>query len=111
MKLSELLHSDVFDADGRNLGSVDDVLFVQDGPYVEGFGAALRVAGLVVGRGAIAVRLGYHRAAVSGPWLLRRVFGALERRTKYVPWEDVTDWDGERVTVGVRGDELAPPDA
>src|SRR4051812_49100483 len=101
MKLSELLHADVIDADGRNIGSVDDVLLVQDGPYIEGFGAALRVAGVVVGHGAVGIRLGYHGAGVKGPWLLRKVFGALERRSRYVPWDAVTDVAGDRLTISV----------
>ena len=70
MRIGELLHSTVVDADGKRLGSIDDVRLVQDGPYLEGFGAALRVDGLVVGRGGLAVRLGYHRHGVRGPALL-----------------------------------------
>src|SRR6266508_2066067 len=98
MKLSELLEA-----------HVDDVLLVQDGPYIDGFGAALRVAGLLVGHGSIGVRLGYHRGGITGPWLLRKVFGAIERKSRYVPWETVTDWDDDQVTIAARAEELGPP--
>jgi hypothetical protein len=95
--ISELLDSNVIDVDGDVLGSVNDVRLVQDGPLLDGFGAALRIDGLVVGAGSLAVRLGYHRHRVSGPALLKAIFGALERRAKYVPWEHVEAWTGTTV--------------
>ena len=98
--LSELLRSEVVDSDGRKLGSVDDVRLVQDGPILPGFGAALRVDGLVVGAGSLAVRLGYHRQRVKGPALLEAIFGRLERRAHFVPWELVAEWDGSVVRLG-----------
>jgi hypothetical protein len=45
------------------------------------------------------VRLGYHRHRVKGPWLLKAVFGALERDARFVRWELVDRWDGERVVL------------
>ena len=58
MKLiSDLLRSKVVDAYGQDLGSVNDVRLVQDGPALEGFGAALRIDGLIVGAGALAEAL------------------------------------------------------
>jgi hypothetical protein len=109
MRLSELLRAKVVDTSGNDLGSVDDVLLVQDGPMLAPFGAALRVEGLVVGRGAVGARLGYHRGAVDGPWLLRVLFRALERRARYVRWEQVESWDGEVVRIAGRGEELGAP--
>jgi hypothetical protein len=109
MKLSDLLHSRVCDADGADLGKVADVLLVQDGPYVEGFGHALRVEGLVIGRGGLGVRLGYHRKPVEGPWLLRSLFSALERRARYVRWRDVSAWADDAVTIKLRAADLGPP--
>src|SRR4051812_38247163 len=41
--LSELLETPTVDADGAAVGFVRDVRLAQDGPYVEGFGHALRV--------------------------------------------------------------------
>jgi hypothetical protein len=93
MRLSELLGRPVLDADGRAMGTVKDVRLVQDGPYVEGFGQALRVEGLLFGRGALGVRLGMARANVQGPWPLTTVFRRLERRARYVEWDDVTRHD------------------
>jgi hypothetical protein len=95
--LSELLHSEVLDSDGQALGRVDDVRLVQDGPVIPGFGSALRVDGLVVGGGGLAVRLGYHRHGVRGPALLKAIFATLERRAHFVPWELVAEWDGSTV--------------
>jgi hypothetical protein len=109
MLLSDLLHSTVVDAGGRELGPVDDVHVVQDGPVVEGFGATLRVVGLVVGHGALGVRLGFHRTSMKGPWLLAALFRRLERRALYVPWGDVEDHDGGVVHLAKAREELGPP--
>jgi sporulation protein YlmC with PRC-barrel domain len=89
MLASELLGLDVVDVDGRDLGRVDDVRVVRDGPYVEGFGNAMRVADLVVGPGGVAVRLGYVRHGVRGPALIRWWAKRAERRCLLVPWERV----------------------
>jgi hypothetical protein len=99
--LSDLLRSEVVDAEGQTVGHVADVRLVQDGPVLEGFGAAFRVDGLIIGAGSLAVRLGYHRHGVTGPALLKAIFGRLERRARFVPWEQVADWDGS--TVQLRG--------
>jgi len=111
MRLSELMQAHVIDPDGNDLGSVDDVRLVQDGPVLQPFGAAFRVEGLVLGRRAIGTRLGYHRGDVVGPWLLRTLFRWLQRRAKYVPWEAVEAWDGDVVRIATRGKQLGlPPD-
>lgn len=106
MRLSDLLHSTVLDADGVDIGPVDDVRLVQDGPLLHGAHAALRVDGLVVGAGGLAVRLGYHRHRVRGPALLKAMFGALERRAYFVPWQQVAAHEGNKVTLRCRADEL-----
>ena len=111
MRLSELLHSVVVDADGVELGSVDDVRLVQDGPMLSPFGAALRVEGLVVGHSAVGTRLGFGRKNVAGPWLLLRIFGALERRARYAPWELVEAFDDGVVRLRAPRSELGPPPA
>jgi hypothetical protein len=76
---------------------VDDVRLVQDGPILGGFGAALRVEGVVAGGGSLGVRLGFHRGRVKGPWPLKVLFSHLENRAVYVPWEQVTSFADERV--------------
>ena len=106
MRLGELLESRVVDVEGRDVGAVLDVRLVQDGPVLEGFGAGLRLDGLVVGAGSLAVRLGYHRHGVRGPFVLRALFTALERRARYVPWSDVVTCEGETVTLRRTADEL-----
>lgn len=109
MRLSDLIHSRVVDADGADLGKVDDVHVVQDGPLVEGFGASLRVLGLVVGPGSIGLRLGFHRMSMKGPWPLSAIFRRLERRSLYVPWEMVADPGSGVVTIDGRRADLGPP--
>jgi sporulation protein YlmC with PRC-barrel domain len=106
MQLGELLRSSVVDRDGEDLGRVEDVRLVQDGPNVEGFGNALRLDGLIVGGGGLAARLGYHRRGVRGPAPLRWIFGALERRARYVPWSDVDRCEDRTLVLKVAASEV-----
>jgi hypothetical protein len=105
-RMAELLHTKVVDVDGVEVGGVDDVRLVQDGPLLEGFGAALRVEGLVVGRGGLAVRLGFHRHGVTGPALVRKLFVSIERRARYVEWASVESWEDETIRLRVRADDI-----
>jgi hypothetical protein len=113
MRLSDLLHCRVTSTAGRQLGRVVDVRLVQDGPMVDGFGSALRVEGLLVGRSALGSRLGYHRGGLKGPWLLRVLFRALERRALQISWADVASWDPEErvlcATVEMASDDRYKP--
>ncbi len=109
MRLSELLHSRVTDAAGLDLGTVEDVLVVQDRLLVEGVDAAFRVEGLVVGKGTLGIRLGFERAQVRGPWPLKVLFHRLERRAHYVAWDEVESVDGHTVRLSVGRDELGRP--
>ena len=84
MRLTDLLGVEVIDQEGRSAGRVHDVRLVQDGPLVGGFGASLRVAGLIVGGRGIGVRLGYQRRKVRGPWLVRLLFNWLSQDGRYV---------------------------
>jgi hypothetical protein len=97
MRLSELLGRSVVDSSGRQIGKVKDVRLAQDGPYVEGFGHALRVEGVLFGRGALGIRLGMGRANVGGPWPLTAVFRRLEQRARYVEWGDIASRDTEQL--------------
>jgi hypothetical protein len=92
--ISDVMGVEAVDADGHRLGKVTDVRLVQDGPFIEGFGNALRVDSLVIGRGGIASRLGYVRGGVRGPWALRVLASALEGKAWHVPWTDVSVRDG-----------------
>jgi hypothetical protein len=104
--LSDLLRSTVTDAEGREVGDVHDVRLVQDGPLLDGFGAALRIDGLVIGAASLSVRLGYHRHQVKGPFVLKAIFGALERRARFAPWKEVARWDGSVVHLRCRAADL-----
>jgi sporulation protein YlmC with PRC-barrel domain len=88
MRLSDLLGSEVFEADGTSLGHVRDVRLVADGRTIGAFGSALRVHGLVVGRGSVGARLGLGRSQMRGPWLLKAVFGRRPRHL--VDWTEVS---------------------
>jgi hypothetical protein len=109
MRLSDLLGAPVTDADGQALGEVQDVRLVQDGAYVEGFGQALRVEGILTGKGTLAVRLGFARAGITGPWPLTTIFRRLERRARYFSWDGVEGWDeaGVHLKAGATASEPA----
>lgn len=111
MRLGELFGTRVLDEDGRPVGRVRDVRLVQDGPAIRGFGAALRLDGLIVasGRvGVLAVRLGYHRRKVNGPYLLDRFALAMERGARFVPWDDVVEWEDGVVRLRRAAADLPP---
>jgi hypothetical protein len=108
MRLSELLHATVLDADGVDIGAVDDVRLVQDGPLLLPFGAALRIEGLVLGHAAIGIRLGFGRKTVTGPWLLRVIFNRLARRARYAPWRMVESIEDGVVRLRVPRSQLEP---
>jgi hypothetical protein len=112
MRLSDLLRSDVVDADGSRVGSVDDVRLVQDGPLMGAFGAAFRVEGVLIGHGGLAVRLGFDRAGVKGPLPLKSLLSAMERRCRYASWDQVTSAaDGVvRLSVSARDLGAVPSD-
>ena len=108
MNLSDLLHAHVIDADGNDIGSVDDVCLVQDGPLLEPFGAAFRIEGLAIGHRALGRRLGYHHGGLTAPWLVRIVLMAFTKNSRYVEWEHVETWDGATVRITKRKAELPP---
>jgi hypothetical protein len=106
VRISDLLDRSVVDVAGADLGKVHDVRLVQDGPPRGGALAALRVEALVVGGGALSVRLGYHRHRVRGPAPLRTLFAALERRAVVVPGSQVVLTDGGPLQLRGTADEL-----
>jgi hypothetical protein len=101
VRASDLLTYIVVDADGRQLGQVSDIRVVQDGPVVA-TQASFRVDALLVGKGGLAERLGYVRNRVRGPWLLRVVFSALERRAWIIETTQIESWDHEQHRLRVR---------
>ncbi len=109
MRLSDIVGSEVFAADGTSLGHVRDVRLVADGPEVGAFGPALRIHGILVGRGSLGARLGLARPEMRGPWLLKRVFGRRPRHL--VSWTDIASvQDGEiRLSASASPIAVAPP--
>jgi hypothetical protein len=111
MRLTDLLGAEVVDQAGRSAGKVHDVRLVQDGPLVGGFGAALRVDGLLVGRRAVGARLGYERRTMGGPLLVKLVFGWLHHDGRYVAWDRVRAIEPDRIHISGSADDLPRPEA
>jgi sporulation protein YlmC with PRC-barrel domain len=111
VRSSDLLGAEVVDGAGRSAGDVHDVRLVQDGPLVGGFGASLRVAGLLVGRRATGVRLGYERRDMQGPLPVRLLVGWLHRGGRYVAWDRVRAVEPHRVLISGSVTDLPGPDA
>jgi sporulation protein YlmC with PRC-barrel domain len=107
MRLSELLDMDVVDENGTRAGHVHDVRLVQDGPVGAGFDTALRVQGLVIGRGAVGIRLGYGRTLNRGPWLIRVLLSA-RHDSKFVPWGRVRSIDDDGIVIAGSAADLEP---
>ena len=91
LRVGALIDRPVVDPDGVRRGVVLDVRIVQDGPVGPGGDAALRVEGLVVGRGPGVERLGLFRHRVHGPALLKAVDRWAARRRAFVAWEQLVD--------------------
>jgi sporulation protein YlmC with PRC-barrel domain len=105
MRLSDLLNKEVVDGNGQRAGHVHDVRIIQDGPVTTGFDAALRVHGLVIGRGALANRLGYGRSGARGPWLVRAILEGRHKPT-VVPWNRVRAIEARRIIISGSHDDL-----
>jgi sporulation protein YlmC with PRC-barrel domain len=111
MRLTDLLGAEVVDRAGRSAGRVHDVRLVQDGPVVGGFGAALRLDGLIVGRRAIGARLGYERRKMRGPLPVKLVAGWLHHDGRLVPWDRVEAVTEDRIHITGSADDLPAPGA
>jgi PRC-barrel domain len=109
MRLSDLLGAEVIDEAGRSAGHVHDVRLIQDGPLVGGFGASLRLAGLIVGRRAIGARLGYERRQMQGPWLVKLLFGWLYHDGRYVEWDRTRSIEPDRIRISGSISNLPSP--
>ncbi|HLZ37975.1 MAG TPA: hypothetical protein VKP64_09510 [Mycobacteriales bacterium] len=102
MRMSDLVGALVVDESGRPLGHVHDLRLVADGVTFPATGnRAYRVHGLVVGAGAVGMRLGYARGHVQGPWLLRVLLRRLRRRRREIPWEAVREVTPGRIVARV----------
>jgi hypothetical protein len=111
MRLTDLLGAEVLDEAGRSAGHVHDVRLVQDGPVVGGFGAALRLDGLLVGRRAVGARLGYARRNMKGPLPVKLVTGWLSHDGRYVEWGRIRTIEPDRIVISGTVEDLPRPGA
>lgn len=109
MRLGDLVGATVVDRSGRSLGRVRDVRLVADGPPLGLFGPALRVDGLIVGRGDPADRLGYERRGMRSPALVAWAVRLLSRESRYVPWGEVDEVHAGRIVLRAAADDLEAP--
>jgi hypothetical protein len=86
MRLSDLLRCEVLDSTGAGIGRVQDVRCVREGPVQGAFGPSYRIRGLVVGKRSFGARLGYDRADVRGPVVLKVFFRRLHGHDRFVEW-------------------------
>ena len=111
MRLTELLGAEVVDQAGRSAGRVHDVRLVQDGPLMGGFGAGLRLDGLIVGRRAVGARLGYERREMHGPLLVKLLAGWLHHDGRFVAWDRVRAIEPDRIHISGSAADLPRPGA
>ena len=109
MRLTELLGAEVVDEAGQSAGRVHDVRLVQDGPLIGGFGASLRLDGLIVGRRAVGARLGYERRDMRGPLLVKLLVGWLFHDGRYVAWDRIRSIEPDRIKISGSVDDLPQP--
>lgn len=105
MRLSDLLTLEAVSEDGQSLGEVHDVRFRSSDDSPQNW----TLDSLIVGPSSFAVRLGYSRGLVHGPWLLRTLFEWLARHGRRIPWSAVTDVGDSRVTVAGRPEDFGHP--
>ena len=102
MRVSDLLASEVRRSDGTRVGRVREVRVIQDGPLAQGIQASFRVDALLIGRGSLGVRLGYHAGHIRGPWLLNLLFGRSRHHVREISVDDIDRWDDENRVVHLR---------
>ncbi len=83
MRLSELQRLRAVDEGGGELAHVKDVRLERQGRYWV-------VTHVVVGRAAVAERLGFLHGEVERPALLARIMRRVARHARVVTWQDVT---------------------
>jgi hypothetical protein len=109
LRIGLLFGRPAIDADGQPIGRVHDVRLRRDGPIIAGFGPALRLEGLIIGRGSIANRLGLDRTDITGPWPLNTWGKRAAQRAKFVPWEH-TEIRDDLIICNQRHDQMQSAD-
>jgi uncharacterized protein YrrD len=110
MRLTDLLGAEVVARCGQPAGRVHDVRLVQDGPVVGGFGAALRLDGLLVGGRAVGARLGYERGKMKGPLPVKLLTGWLHHDGRYVEWNRIRSIEPDRILISGSISDLPEPE-
>ena len=106
MRATDILGKQAWHDSGVKLGIVHDIRAVQEQPF--GSAGALRVTGIVVGRGSVGVRLGYGSPEQRGPALLNAIFGRRARHAKHIPWHELRI-EADRVVVSTPLDAMQHP--
>src|SRR5205823_2097617 len=92
LRVSDLVGAQVFDVDGDPIAGVAEVRLRADGPAIDAVGVAMTVDSLLVGLGAVGDRLGFALPhGPTRPFPLDRVFRALARRARVIPWPSVDE--------------------
>ncbi|HET8896985.1 MAG TPA: PRC-barrel domain containing protein [Protaetiibacter sp.] len=94
MILSDLLGTEVHEADGTRVGRVIDARFRLEGNTSP---SQARLVGVIVSRSVFASFLGYERTVASRPVLLDRILRMLHRGSFLVLWADIARIEPERV--------------
>jgi hypothetical protein len=83
MRAGELIDRTAYDAAGRPLGRIADLL-TRRAPDGSWYIYAALVTPRRRGR-----LFGYERPGIQGPWLIERLAGLLHRGTREIPWDEV----------------------
>jgi hypothetical protein len=89
LRIGDLLGRDIRTAAGDRIGRAHDARLCRDGPYLPGFGPALRLHALIIGPPSIASRLGLDRPDSTGPWPLHVWGRRALRHARLLLWEDL----------------------
>jgi hypothetical protein len=98
LRLGDLLGREIRTPEGNSLGIAHDAFLSRDGPYLPGFGPALRLHALLIGPPSIASRLGLDRPDSTGPWPLHRWGQRALQHARLLLWEDLEIHDDHIVS-------------
>jgi len=91
-----VLDHDVIDGGGKRLGRIHDVRLVQDVAGPQDAPALFRLDAVVIGRRGLAIRLGYARGHVGGPWLVKWLLTTFSSSPEEIAWRDLRPTDDGR---------------
>ena len=109
MWLSEILGSDVVNAEGVRVGRVRDIRlrWVGDAPARH-----LGITGLVCADGGALTHAahawGFVEGRARGPWVLRAVLARIAHEPQFVPADRVTSWVDGQIVISGDADALPP---